>query len=95
MLTKRQVLFCLKTINGNTKEKKKLLASVQASSKEFYTDAEVQELQKVLYDQKNTGYPDSRAERDAYDSVYRDSVWHSAAESDYNYYDGQYDDIWN
>lgn len=97
MLTKRQVINCL-NIGRNTTQKKRFIQSIQESDQEFYTDEEVQKLQKEMYRiQDNdpvTRGPQTKAEWEAYDRVHRDGVWNTR-DSDFNDYDGKYDDIWN
>lgn len=100
MLTKRQVLACLRG-GRTTKEKKALLKEVENSDREYFTDEEVQKLQirsyKIQsdYERKNNYFPQNKAEWDAYNRVHHDGDWRAVNESRYDEYNGYMESIWD
>lgn len=95
MLTKNQVICCVKNSYGCYQDKKKLVKELEKSEKEYYTDEEVQKFQMKLARAEHRGYPTNDAEWDAYDSVHHLGSWYSPGETRYDDYNGEYSSIWD
>lgn len=44
---------------------------------------------------ERNSFPRTDAEWDAYDSIHHNGGWHSAGDSRYDSYNGQYESIWD